>query len=88
MAAERSTGACTTSALQGAQGGAGFRADIENGYGGATGVEEWIELAQFVYYEGYRAMFEAQSKYRMGVSAVDEPLLLAFVRVADLRLFL
>ena len=53
--------------LTGAQGGAGFNADIENGYGGATGVEEWIELAQFLCYEGYRAMFEAQSRHRMGV---------------------
>ncbi len=53
--------------LQGAMGGAGFRAIIENSYGGATNAEEWIRLAQFVNYDTYRAMFEAQSKYRMGV---------------------
>jgi len=53
--------------LQGAQGGAGFRAILENSYGGADSVEEWIELAQFVNYENYRAIFEAQSRYRMGV---------------------
>ena len=53
--------------LQGAMGGAGFRTIIENSYGGATNVEEWIRLAQFVNYDTYRAMFEAQSKYRMGV---------------------
>ena len=40
---------------------------IENSYGGATSAEEWIKLAQFVNYDTYRAMFEAQSKYRMGV---------------------
>ena len=28
---------------------------------------EWVRLAQFVNYEGYRAMFEAQSKNRMGL---------------------
>ena len=53
--------------LQGAMGGAGFRDIVENSYGGATSAEEWIKLAQFVNYDTYRAMFEAQSKYRMGV---------------------
>jgi len=53
--------------LQGAMGGAGYRDIIENSYGGATSAEEWIKLAQFVNYDTYRAMFEAQSKYRMGV---------------------
>lgn len=53
--------------LQGAMGGAGFRDIIQNSYGGATNAEEWIRLAQFVNYDTYRAMFEAQSKYRMGV---------------------
>ena len=53
--------------LQGAQGGSSFRSIIEEGYGGANNAEEWITLAQFVNYEGYRAMFEAQSKYRMGL---------------------
>ncbi|MGB6193428.1 MAG: hypothetical protein WBF42_13260, partial [Terracidiphilus sp.] len=53
--------------LEGAQGGASFRSIIDNGYGGASSAEEWIRLAQFVNYETYRAMFEAQSRYRMGV---------------------
>jgi hypothetical protein len=53
--------------LQGAMGGAGFRTIVENSYGGATSVEEWIRLAQFINYDTYRAMFEAQSRYRMGV---------------------
>ena len=53
--------------LEGAQGGAGFRAIIENQYGGADSAEEWIRLAQFVNYETYRAMFEAQSRNRMGL---------------------
>jgi hypothetical protein len=53
--------------LQGAMNGATFRSIIENSYGGANSAEEWIRLAQFVNYDTYRAMFEAQSKYRMGV---------------------
>ncbi|MFZ0663372.1 MAG: discoidin domain-containing protein [Acidobacteriaceae bacterium] len=53
--------------LEGAQEGRSFRAIIDNGYGGANNAEEWVTLAQFLNYEGYRAIFEAQSKYRMGV---------------------
>ena len=53
--------------LHGAQGGQSFRDIIDKSYGGANNVEDWVELAQFVNYEGYRAMFEAQSKNRMGV---------------------
>jgi hypothetical protein len=53
--------------LTGAQGGAAFRTRIERSYGPAANVEEWVSLAQFVNYEGYRAMFEAQSKNRMGL---------------------
>jgi len=53
--------------LVGAMGGTGFRSIVENSYGGANSAEEWVKLAQFVNYDVYRAMFEAQSKYRMGV---------------------
>jgi hypothetical protein len=53
--------------LNGAQGGASFREMIDKGYGGASNAEEWVTLAQFVNYNGYRAMFEAQSKNRMGL---------------------
>lgn len=53
--------------LAGAQGGRTFRSTIANNFGGANNAEEWVTLAQFVNYEGYRAIFEAQSKYRMGV---------------------
>jgi hypothetical protein len=53
--------------LDGAQGGAGFRKMLEDSFGSAPGAEEWIELAQFINYESYRAMFEAQSRHRMGV---------------------
>ena len=53
--------------LAGAQGGASFRNRIDNSYGGADNAADWVSLAQFVNYEGYRAMFEAQSKNRMGL---------------------
>jgi hypothetical protein len=53
--------------LQGAQRGASFNQMIDENYGGATNAEDWVELAQFVNYDGYRAMFEAQGKNRMGV---------------------
>jgi hypothetical protein len=53
--------------LDGAQRGRSFNTIIEESYGGANSVEEWVALAQFVNYDGYRAMFEAQSKYRMGL---------------------
>jgi beta-galactosidase/beta-glucuronidase len=53
--------------LGGAQGGEVFRNMIEFNYGGADNLEDWVSLAQFLNYEGYRAMFEGQSKYRMGL---------------------
>jgi len=51
----------------GAQRGAAFNDVIARSYGGAQTLEEWITLAQFVNYDGYRAMYEAQSKNRMGL---------------------
>ena len=53
--------------LNGAQGGSSFIDMIDHMYGGAKTAEEWVTLAQFVNYDGYRAMFEAQSKNRMGL---------------------
>jgi hypothetical protein len=52
--------------LESAQGCSGFRAMVESGYGDAGNAEEWTTLAQFVNYESYRAIFEAQSSHRMG----------------------
>jgi beta-galactosidase/beta-glucuronidase len=53
--------------LDGAQGGRSFLERIQKSYGGATSAKDWVALAQFVNYEGYRAMFEAQSRNRMGL---------------------
>ena len=53
--------------LTSAQRLSGFRSMIDKSYGGADNAEDWVTLAQFVNYEGYRGIFEAQSKNRMGI---------------------
>ncbi|HLK17778.1 MAG TPA: discoidin domain-containing protein [Bryobacteraceae bacterium] len=53
--------------ISGAQGGGSFVERLRTSYGEAKDAAEWLELAQFVNYEGYRAMFEAQSRNRMGL---------------------
>ncbi len=44
-----------------------FVAKIEAGYGGSGDFAQWVDIAQLVNYDGYRAMFEAQSQHRMGL---------------------
>lgn len=44
-----------------------FTEAIEQQYGGATNLADWMELAQFVNYDAYRGMFEGQSKNRLGL---------------------
>jgi hypothetical protein len=53
--------------LTGAQNLGAYRKMIEDSYGPADNAADWVELAQFENYDGYRAMFEAQSKNRMGL---------------------
>jgi len=53
--------------LTGAQGGSTWMDMIARNYGGAKNVAEFAELSQFINYDGYRAIFEAQGKNRMGV---------------------
>jgi hypothetical protein len=53
--------------ITGAQGASTWRDIIEKTYGGALNVEEFVALSQFIDYDGYRAMFEAQGKNRMGL---------------------
>ncbi len=53
--------------LTSAQRLSGFRSMIDKSYGGADNAEDWVTLAQFINYDGYRAIFEAQSKNRMGI---------------------
>ena len=40
---------------------------IDEAYGGSDDLADWVGIAQLVNYDGYRAMFEAQSKNRMGL---------------------
>jgi hypothetical protein len=51
----------------GAQNANNFRARMTKLYGPTDNLQDWLELAQFVNYEGYRGMYEAQSKNRMGL---------------------
>ena len=51
----------------GAQGASTWLDMIDRNYGGAKSAEEFVELSQFIDYDGYRAMFEAQGKNRMGM---------------------
>jgi hypothetical protein len=53
--------------LSGAQGASTWLDMIDKDYGGARNVEDFVELSQFIDYDGYRAMFEAQGKNRMGL---------------------
>ena len=53
--------------LEGAQGGSSYLERIQKNYGPVTNVQDWVALAQFVNYDGYRAMYEAQSRNRMGL---------------------
>jgi len=50
-----------------AQEGDSFRARMNQLYGPTDNLRDWLEIAQFVNYEGYRGMYEAQSKNRMGL---------------------
>ena len=52
--------------LEGAQGGSSFNEMISESFGPVDNVRDWLKLAQWINYQGYRGMFEAQSKNRMG----------------------
>ena len=51
----------------GAQRGASFMGIVERMFGKQTSAGEFTRLAQWENYDGYRAMFEADSKYRQGL---------------------
>ena len=53
--------------MEGAQGGSSFNAIIEKGFGTPKNAKEFTELAQWVNYDGYRAMFESRSLNRKGL---------------------
>jgi beta-galactosidase/beta-glucuronidase len=53
--------------LQGAQNGTTFNQTMAQAFGKIDSVKQWLSLAAWTEYQGYRAMFEAQSKNRMGL---------------------
>ncbi|HUX43793.1 MAG TPA: discoidin domain-containing protein [Terracidiphilus sp.] len=44
-----------------------FATAIDKQYGGASNIQQWDSLAQFVDYNAYRGMFEGQNKNRLGL---------------------
>ena len=53
--------------LESAQYGNSFNELLEQGFGPATDAREFTQLAQWINYNGYRAMFEGRSKHRQGL---------------------
>jgi len=53
--------------MEGAQRGASFNQLIVENFGEPTSAQEFCEWAQWINYEGYRAMYESGSKDRMGL---------------------
>ena len=53
--------------MEGAQRGASFNQLIADNFGELTSAQEFCEWAQWINYEGYRAMYESGSKDRMGL---------------------
>lgn len=53
--------------LESAQNAASFNNMVEKGFGKAKDAREFTEYAQWINYNGYRAMFEGRSMYRQGL---------------------
>ena len=53
--------------MEGAQRGASFNQLIADNFGEPTSAEEFCDWAQWINYEGYRAMYESGSRDRMGL---------------------
>ena len=53
--------------LESAQYGESFIGLMDESFGKMDNLKDWLSYAQWINYQGYRAMFEAQGKNRMGV---------------------
>ena len=53
--------------LKGAQGGESFNATFASHFGAPRDARHFTELAQWLNYDGYRAMYESTQQYRMGL---------------------
>lgn len=52
--------------MESAQEGENFMAMMDSGFGKIDNVKDWLKYAQWISYQGYRAIYEAQGKNRMG----------------------
>ncbi len=52
--------------MESAQEGENYMKRLENYFGQIDNAKEWLEYAQWISYQDYRAIFEAQAKNRMG----------------------
>jgi len=53
--------------LESAQSGKSFISLMEESFGKIDNLKDWLSYAQWINYQGYRAIFEAQGKNRMGI---------------------
>ena len=53
--------------LEGAQRGASFNQMLEDMFGPSRNAREFCDRAQWINYDGYRALFESRSRYRRGL---------------------
>jgi hypothetical protein len=53
--------------MESAQEGENFMKTLENNFGKVDNAKDWLEYAQWISYQSYRAILEAQGKKRMGV---------------------
>jgi hypothetical protein len=53
--------------LESAQSGKTFIEMVKNNFGNINNAKEWLEYSQWISYQDYRAIIEAQSKNRMGI---------------------
>ena len=84
----RACGACTTSASTARRAARRSASASRRATAAPTTSTSGSTLAQFVNYEGYRAMFEAQSRHRMGLLIWMSHPAWPSLRLADLRLLL
>lgn len=53
--------------FESAQGADSFNKMVEKGFGAAENAKQFTEFAQWINYDGYRAIFEGRSKFRQGM---------------------
>jgi len=72
--------------LESAQYGKSFIQQMNEQFGIVDSLREWLALAQWVNYDGYRAMFRSTEQKPDGFAPVDESSGVAVDGLADVRL--